>query len=542
MWFRSTVKGTTLFLNPVLFNAEEVRVDQHLILIDVNSATNARTNGDIMTLAAATTTTVIEENHLKWKRDMKYTAYNGVASLHKIVQHLWSKKLRVFGLRASASSVNVLVEDIIYTDHSALKYLFAKKEAKPRIIRWILLLLQEFYIEIRDQKETENLVVDHLCQRVGDISKRDEMHQNHILELEIFDVWAIDFMGPFISSQGNTYILLEVDYVSKWIEAIATHTNDAKVVIQFFKKAIFPRFGMPKAIISDGGSHFKGSFSNILSKHGVIQRQGLSYHPMTSGLAEVSNREIKLILEKMVASNRKDLALKLDDALWAYRTTYKTPIGTTPYKLVYGKSCYLPVEMEFKASNAIKHINFDLKGAGEKRLLDLHEIEEMQMNAYDLASIYNAKYKEYHDRKITKKDFHKGEKVLFFNSKLNLFPTKVSMERPFEVKKVLPYGSLEIWNKDKCDFFKVNGHRVKKYFEGAHIGRCPLSTIMFGRKKSKTSKAPSGSKKKAVRPPNVNTIGIESDDQASWGYFMGLCDRKICPTSFMMWWKLISWG
>ncbi|XP_021856021.1 uncharacterized protein [Spinacia oleracea] len=128
--------------------------------------------------------------------------------------------------------------------------------------------------------------------------------------------------------------------------------------------------------------------------------------------------------------------------------------------------------MEFKASSAIKHINFDLKSAGEKRLLDLHELEELRMNAYDSASIYKAKSKEYHDRNIPKKDFQEGEKVLFFNSKLNLFPGKLKSRwsGPFEVRKVLPYGSLELWNKDKCDFFKVNGHRVKKYFEGAHIG------------------------------------------------------------------------
>ena len=104
------------------------------------------------------------------------------------------------------------------------------------------------------------------CQRKGNISRRDEMPQNPILELEIFYVWAIDFMGPFISSQGNRHILVAVDYVSKWAEAVASPTNDSRVVINLFKKVIFPRFGVSKAIISDGGSHFKHhTFNKLLS-------------------------------------------------------------------------------------------------------------------------------------------------------------------------------------------------------------------------------------------------------------------------------------
>ncbi|XP_021720136.1 uncharacterized protein K02A2.6-like [Chenopodium quinoa] len=111
------------------------------------------------------------------------------------------------------------------------------------------------------------------CQRTGNISRRDEMPHNPILELEIFDVWAIDFMGPFISSQGNRHILVAVDYVSKWAEVMASPTNDSKVFVNLFKKVIFPRFGVPKAIISDGGSHFKHhTFNKLLSKYGVSHK------------------------------------------------------------------------------------------------------------------------------------------------------------------------------------------------------------------------------------------------------------------------------
>ena len=132
---------------------------------------------------------------------------------------------------------------------------------------------------------------------------------------EIFDVRGIDFMGPFPSSFGNVYILLAVDYVSKWVETKATKTDDARTVTSFLK-SLFARFGMPRAVISDRGTHFCNKIvSALLRKYNVAQKISTAYHPQTNGHAELSNREVKRILEKTVAPNRKDWSLRLEDAL-----------------------------------------------------------------------------------------------------------------------------------------------------------------------------------------------------------------------------------
>ncbi|GKC36621.1 reverse transcriptase domain-containing protein [Tanacetum coccineum] len=269
------------------------------------------------------------------------------------------------------------------------------------------------------------------CQRQGKISQRDEMSQNAIQVCEIFDVWGIDFMGPFSSSHGNKYNLVAVDYLSKWVEAKALPTNDARVV------------------------------------YGATHRLATAYHPQTSGQVEVSNRGLKRILERTVGENRASWSDKLDDALWAFRTAFKTPIGCTPYKLVYGKSCHLPVELEHKAYWALKHANFDLKTAGDHRKLQLNELNELRDQAYENYLIYKERTKKLHDSKIRNRIFNVGDRVLLFNSRLKIFSGKLKTpwSGPFTITKVFPYGTIELSQPDGPNF-KVNGHRVKHYFGG----------------------------------------------------------------------------
>nr|GEY98614.1 reverse transcriptase domain-containing protein [Tanacetum cinerariifolium]GFA18793.1 reverse transcriptase domain-containing protein [Tanacetum cinerariifolium] len=201
-------------------------------------------------------------------------------------------------------------------------------------------------------------------------------------------------------------------------------------------------------------------------KYGVTHRLSTAYHPQTSGQVEVSNRALKRILERTIGENRASWSVKLDDALWAFRTAYKTPIGCTPYKLVYEKACHLPIELKHKAYWALKQSNFDLAVAGDHRKIQLNGLNEIRNHAYENSLIYKEKTKRIHDSKIKNRFFNVGDRVLF-NSRLKIFSGKLKTRwsGPFTIAKVFPYGTVELSQANGPNF-KVNGHRIKHYFGG----------------------------------------------------------------------------
>nr|GEV35119.1 reverse transcriptase domain-containing protein [Tanacetum cinerariifolium] len=304
------------------------------------------------------------------------------------------------------------------------------------------------------------------CQRQGKVSQRDEMPQNFIQICNIFDVWGIEFMGPFPSSKGNKYILVAIDYLSKWVEAKALPTNDARVVVKFLK-SLFSRFGTPKAIISDRGTQFcNEQFSRVMAKYGVTHLLSTTYHPQTSGQVEVTNRGLKRILERTVGENHALWSDKLKDTLWAFCTAYKTSIGCTPTEGDHRK-------LQLNELSELRDQAYENSLIYKERTKKLHDnkiknrIFNVGDQAYENSLIYKERTKKFHDDKIKNLIFNVGDQVLLFNSRLKIFSGKLKSHwfGPFTIYEIYPYGTAKLIDLDGCNF-KVNCHRLKHYHGG----------------------------------------------------------------------------
>nr|GFA69562.1 reverse transcriptase domain-containing protein [Tanacetum cinerariifolium] len=263
----------------------------------------------------------------------------------------------------------IMNKSIVYTYHSALKYLFAKKDAKAR---------------------AENYAADHL-------SRLENPYEN------VFDPKEI---------------------------------NEA-----------FPLETLNKIAHNDPSTPWYADLANYHAGNFIIK----AYHPQTSGQVEVTNRGLKRILERTVGENHASWSDKLEDALWAFRTAYKTSIA-----------CHLPYEIEHKAYWALKHTTFDLRTAGDHRKLQLNELSELRDQAYENSLIYKERTKKLHDDKIKNRIFNVGDQVLLFNSRLKIFSgiLKSRWSGPFTISEIYPYGTAKLIHPDGCNF-KVNCHRLK---------------------------------------------------------------------------------
>nr|GEZ92804.1 reverse transcriptase domain-containing protein [Tanacetum cinerariifolium] len=281
----------------------------------------------------------------------------------------------------------IMNKSIIYTDHSTLKYLFAKKDAKARLLRWILPC----------KSPCGELHYQGTC--------ADQIIRRCVAGKEAIDILNACHSGPTGGHYGANYTAKKV-----------------------FDSA---------------------------------------YHPQTSGQVEVTNRGLKRILERTVGENRASWSDKLEDALWAFRTAFKTFVGCTPYRLVYGKACHLPLELEHKAYWALKHANFDLKTVGDHRKLQLNELSELRDQALENSLIYKERTKKLHDDKIKSRIFNVSDQVLLFNSRLKIFSGKLKSRwsGPFTIFEIYPYGTAKLIHPDGCNF-KVNCHRLKHYHRG----------------------------------------------------------------------------
>nr|GEU77612.1 reverse transcriptase domain-containing protein [Tanacetum cinerariifolium] len=333
------------------------------------------------------------------------------------------------------------------------KYL--KYEEKEALLNVLKSHKRAIAWKITDIKGSENLAADYL-------SRLENPHKDVSENKDINENFPLETLGV-ISSESTPWCVHgqeAFDILKAYHEGPIEGHHGANLTT----KKVFDA----REIISDRGTYFcNDEFAKVMSKYGVTHRLATAYHPHISGQVEVSNLGLKHILKRTVGKNCASRSDKLDDAFWAFRTAFKTLIGCTPYKMVYEKSFHLPIELEHKACQALKHANFNLKTTGDHRNLQLNELNELRDQAYENSLIYKERTKKLHDSKIKNHIFNVGDRVLLFNSCLKIFSRKLKTRwsGPFTITKLFPYGIVELSQPDGPNF-KVNGHRVKHYFGG----------------------------------------------------------------------------
>nr|GEW65365.1 transposon Ty3-I Gag-Pol polyprotein [Tanacetum cinerariifolium] len=481
-------------------------------------------------------------------------------------------KISKYGIEVDRAKADVIAK---------LPPLTSVKDAKPRLLRWII-LLQEFDVIIRDKKGAENLAANHL-------SRLENPHKDELEKKEITTTFPLETLGMIafrgdsstswfadianyhagnfivkgMSSQQKKKFFKDVKHYfwddPYWFRICADqvirqciHGQEAVDILTACHKGptgghyganytakkvfdsgfywptiyrdaydlvtlcdacqrqgkILQRDEMPQNAIQVArflmfGTSTLWDHSRLLEeintfswplticlngwkrKHSPLMINPPTFDRVSSTnewTSEVSNHGLKRILERTVGENRASWFDKLDDALWTFRTAFKTPIGCTPYKLVYGKACHLPIELEHKAYWALKHCNLNLKIVGDHRKVQLNKLNELQDQAYENSLIYKEKTKKIHDFKIKNRVFNVGDRVLLFNSRLKNFSgkSKTRWTGPFTIAQVFPYGTIELSQTDGPNFKVMDMSKVDKIQRKKGQNRWHLSSLVVG--------------------------------------------------------------
>ena len=284
-----------------------------------------------------------------------------------------------------------------------------------------------------------------------------------------FSTWGIDIIGKVTPTGvgGHEYVLVAIDYFTKWVEAVSYAKLTAKHVARFLEKNIFCRYGVPHEIISDQGSHFRAEVQDLLEKYHVKHHKSSPYRPQMNGAVEAANKNIKVIIEKM-AENYKDWPNKLHFALWGYRTSIRTSIGVTPYSLVYGMEAVQPIELEIPSLRIVLESKLPEADWVQARYDELVLLDERRLRALHHVQVYQKRIARQFNKRVKPRNIKEGDFVLKEVRAPTTDPRgkfRPNWTGPYFVKTILPGGAVQLADIDGAEFANLtNLDQLKKYY------------------------------------------------------------------------------
>ncbi|KAA0060610.1 uncharacterized protein E6C27_scaffold22G004880 [Cucumis melo var. makuwa] len=287
-----------------------------------------------------------------------------------------------------------------------------------------------------------------------------------------FEVWGLDLVGPITpkSSAGHSYILARTDYFSRWAEAVPLREAKKENIVNFVQTYIIYRYGIPHRIVTDNGRQFANTLMDKLcEKFNFKQYKSSMYNAAANGLAEAFNKTLCSLLKKVVSKTKRDWQEKIGEALWAYRTTHRTPTGVTPYSLVYGVEAVLPLEKEIPSLRMSIQEGLTTKDNARLCLQELEALDEKRLEAQQALECYQARMSKAFDKQVRPRSFQVGDLVLAVRRPIittrhtgNKFTPK--WDGPYIVKEVFTNGAYKIIDQDGLRIGPINGKFLKKFY------------------------------------------------------------------------------